>query len=138
MLVVNTFIFSIFQEETFGVSLVLIPSQILLYNQIFLLSDGRSLALLHIKTPWLRRLSTRTNCILCTKIRFPPIALSSYKDYHPFTFFRYQYHWWELSNEVLHETFHQWAPEIPKVKLLHFWIYLIKGHFLGTFDFDLW
>ena len=48
----NTSIFSIFQEETFGVSLVFIPSQILLYNQIFLLSDGRSLALLLIKTPW--------------------------------------------------------------------------------------
>ena len=29
----NTFIFSIFQEETFGVSLVLIPSQILTYKQ---------------------------------------------------------------------------------------------------------
>ena len=50
----NTFIFSIFQEETFGVFLVLIPSQILLYNQIFLLSDGRSLALLYVKTPWLK------------------------------------------------------------------------------------
>ena len=33
MLVVNTLIVSIFQEETFGVSFVLIPSQILLYNQ---------------------------------------------------------------------------------------------------------
>ena len=54
MLVVNTSIFSIFQEETFGVSLVLIPSQILFFNQIFLLSDGRLLALLHIKTPWLQ------------------------------------------------------------------------------------
>ena len=39
---------------------------------------------------------------------------------------------------VLHEIFHQWAPEIPKVKLWHIWLYLIKGHFLKTFDFDLW
>ena len=53
----NTFIYSIFEEETFGVSLVLIPIQILLYNQIFLLSDGRSLALLYIKTPWSETLS---------------------------------------------------------------------------------
>ena len=51
MLVVNTSIFSIFQEEAFGVSVVLIPSQNLLYNQIFLSSDARSLALLYIKTP---------------------------------------------------------------------------------------
>ena len=51
----NTFIFSIFHEETFGVSLASIPSQILLYDQIFLLSDGPSLALLNIKTPWGRR-----------------------------------------------------------------------------------
>ena len=50
-MVVNTSIFSIFQEETFGVSLFLIPSQNLLYNQIFLSSDARSLALLCIKTP---------------------------------------------------------------------------------------
>ena len=46
-----SFIFSIFGEETFGVSLVLIPSQFLLYNQIFLWSDGCSLALLYIETP---------------------------------------------------------------------------------------
>ena len=85
----------------------------------------------------LARINIGLNHILCTKIRFSLSAWSFYKDYHPFAHLRYQYHWWELSNEVLHETFHQWAPKIPKVKLLHFWIYLIKGHFLGTFDFDL-
>ena len=86
----------------------------------------------------LQRIMIRTNHVLCTKIRFSSSAWSLYKDCHPLAHLRYKYHWWELSNEILHETFHQWAIEIPKVKLLHFWIYLIKGHFLGTFDFNLW
>ena len=53
----------------------------------------------------LARIKIGPNYVLCTKIRFSPSTLSLYKDYHPLAHLRYKYHWWELSNEMLHKTF---------------------------------
>ena len=84
----------------------------------------------------LARLDIEPNRILCSKIRFSPSAWSLYKDCHPLAQFMYKFHWWELSNEVLYETFRQWAPEIPKVKLLLFWNLVNKMAL--SWNFWLW
>ena len=51
---------------------------------------------------------------------------------------KYQYHYCELSNEVLYASLPQGAPKLPEVKDLQIQIYLIEMKFFGNFNFDVW
>ena len=63
----------------------------------------------------LARINIGPNHVLCTKIRFPQSPWSLHKDCHPLVHLRYKYHWWDLSNEVLHEVLSQSVSELSQV-----------------------